>query len=275
MPFNTKALWVEDLDSPATQARVMQHASAIGANLLCVRTTSALLQGLIPTFHTAGMKVYGWMWASVIPNQPHHKYARDEATHVATNLIPNGLDGYIFDVESDDGHPPTPHDWDRTDVEDLTALANFYTHTIKTAFVQRGTPYRLGMTSHARGFSNYPGIPWQPFLAVSDALYPQTYWRYDSGSFPHKQCIDEAADPHNPSHGKGTPGQAVINGYTDYTPKGKPIIPVAGEIGCATAAEMTLFGQLITARGAPEAHFYVDVDDSYLNPGILQAMAAV
>jgi hypothetical protein len=274
MPFKTKALWVEDLDSTTIQARVMQHANAIGANLLCVRTTSTLLQGLIPTFHTAGMKVYGWMWTSVIPGQPHHRYARDEAKHVATNLIPNGLDGYIFDVESDDGHPPTAHDWDRTDVEDLTALANIYTQTIKNAFVQRGTPFRLGMTSHARGFSNYPGIPWHPFLDASDTLYPQTYWRFDNGSFPHKQCVDEAADPNN-GHGKGTPDQAVINGYTDYQPKGKPIIPIAGEIGCSTAAEMTRYGQLITARGATEAHFYVDVDDSYLNPGILQAMAAV
>jgi hypothetical protein len=274
MPFKTKALWVEDLDTTAVQARVMQHANTIGANLLCVRTTSPLLQNLIQTFHTAGMRVYGWMWTSVISNQAQHRYACDEAKHVATNLIPNGLDGYIFDVESDDGNPPTAHDWDRRDVEDLTALANIYANTIEDAFVRRGKPYRLGMTSHARGFSNYPGIPWHPFLDVSDTLYPQTYWRYDGGSFPHKKPVDEGGDPHS-GQGKGTPDQAVINGYTDYAPKGKPIIPIAGELGCATAVEMTRYGQLITARGAAEAHFYVDVDDTYLNPGVLQAMAAI
>jgi hypothetical protein len=254
MAFKVKALWVEDLDDATTQARVMQHAQAIGATLLCVRTTSALLQSLIATYHGAGLKVYGWMWTSVIPKQSHHRYARDEADHVAKNLIPNGLDGYVFDVESDDGNPPTPHDWDRTDVEDLTQLATYYTTTIRKAFVDRKTPYRLGMTSHARGFSNYPGIPWKPFLDVRDTLYPQTYWRFNNGTPQNKQCVDEAADPIT-KKGKGTPEQAVINGYTDYGPKNKPIIPIAGEIGCATADEMTRFGKAVSAKGATEATF--------------------
>src|SRR5262249_24475113 len=156
MPLNTKGLWVEDLDDATVQARVIKHVGDTGANLVCVRTSSPLLQELIPKFHQTNVKVYGWMWARVIPHQPNHRYARDEADHVANNLIPAGLDGYIFDVESDDGEPPTSHDWDRTDVEDLTDLAKYYTTTIKNAFNARGGQYLLGLTSHARGFSNYP-----------------------------------------------------------------------------------------------------------------------
>jgi hypothetical protein len=94
------------------------------------------------------------------------------------------------------------------------------------------------------------------------------------GRFQTKYRLTKVERPHT-GQGKGTPDQAVINGYTDYSPRGKPIIPVSGEIGCATAAEITRYGQLITGRGATEAHFYVDVDDSYLSPGILAAMAAV
>jgi hypothetical protein len=273
-----KGLWVEDLDGPAEQGRVLQHIQDTGANLVCVRTTSPLLPALIPIFHAQNVKVYGWMWASVVPHQPQHRYARDEANHVATNLVPAGLDGYIFDIESDDGNPPTKHDWDRTDVEDLNLLAQYYTSTIKNAFVARGTSYLLGLTSHARGFSNYPGIPWQPFLSASSILYPQTYWRYNDGTPQHMNCLDENADPTDPHHlrGKGTPAQALANGFNDYSPKGKPIVPVAGEIGCAKAGEMIAFGALVAARGLTEAHFYVDVDDNTLaNPAVFQEIKAL
>jgi hypothetical protein len=70
--------------------------------------------------------------------------------------------------------------------------------------------------------------------------------------------------------GAGTPKQAVSNGYIDYGPKGKPIVPVSGEMICATAQEMTKFGELIAARGVSEGHFYVSKPN--IDPAVLAAI---
>jgi len=272
--LKTKGLWAEDIDDDDAQVRFIQHVKDTGANLVCVRTTSPLLRGLIPTFHQVQIKVFGWMWARVVPNQADHRYARDEANFVASELIPAGLDGYIFDVESDDTHPPSAHDWDRTDVEDLTELATYYSTALQSAFIARQTPYLLGLTSHARGFSNYPGIPWKPFLDTCSVLYPQTYWRYNKGENQNKNCVAENADP--VTHlGAGTPAQALVNGFKDYNPKRKPIVPIAGEIGCAKPGEMTTFGHLVAQRGLSEAHFYVDVPNAAIPDGALQEIRAL
>jgi hypothetical protein len=283
MPLQTKGLWAEDLNSAATRARFIQHVKDTGANVVSIRTTSPLLQSLIPTFHQMQVKVYGWRWPHAFPDpkyQPDPEkndpaYVPNEAAHVVNDLIKNGLDGYIFDIESDEGNPPHPYDWDNKNIKNLKQLATDLASGIKAGFDARGTPYVLGLTSHARGFSNYPGILWQPFLDVSSVLFPQTYWRYRDNN---NVCRDENPDPNDPNHkkGAGTPEQAMINGFNDYTPKGKPIIPLAGEIGCATADEIGRFGGLVAARGLKEAHFYVDIDDAgFANPGVLKAIKAL
>jgi hypothetical protein len=253
MPLQTKALWIEDLDNAGDRTLATNHIQTTGANMVCIRTNSPLLAGWIPILkQQMNLKVYGWRWPYVVAGYKNHAYAPEEAKFVAEQLIPAGLDGYIMDIESDESG--SGHDWDRTDVGDLNKLAADYCKVIKDAAKSCGRPFTIGLTSHARGFTNYPKIPWAPFLAITDILYPQTYWRfYDDKK---KACVDENADPVT-HKGAGTPEQAVLNGYADYGTKHKPIIPVSGEMLCSSAAEMTKFGALIAARGVTEGHFYV------------------
>jgi hypothetical protein len=241
--LNVRALWIEDLDNAADQQSVADNIKAMNANVVCVRTSSQLLPGLIPQFHQMGIRVYGWRWTSVVPKTK--AFAKDEADLVANALIPAGLDGYIFDVESDENG--SNHDWDRTDQGDLRALAVYYTQTIKKAAQKKERPFSLGLTSHAKGFANYPKIPWAPFLDVAEVLYPQTYWKYFDDK--KKSCVPENL---------GTPASAMKIGFADYGPKGKQIIPVAGELRCATAQEVKDFGALLVARDLIDGHFYVN-----------------
>jgi hypothetical protein len=272
-----KALWIEDLDDH--QSRVIRHIKITGAKKICVRTTATTLKALLSTFQQdMGLKVYGWRWPHLFPD-PHAKPidpshpdpTKDDLAYwpneVATvkDLIAHGIDGYIFDIESDDGHPPLPKDWDNPTIPDRAQQAKIFATNIRDAFRDRGTPYVLGLTSHQIGFTNYPGIPWQSFLDVCNVLYPQAYWRFRNDK---DRCQDEASPIGNPTHPTGKPEQAVLNGYTDYANKKDahgnviPIIPVAGEIGCITPREVITFMAAINAHHAPEAHFYVDVDDT-------------
>jgi hypothetical protein len=105
-------------------------------------------------------------------------------------------------------------------------------------------------TSATKGWGN-PGT--ETFNPIAD----------NKGTPQQKTCIDENADPIT-HQGASTPAQALKNGFTDYSPKHKPIVPISGEVGCAKAGEMTTFGELVAAHGLTEAHFYVDVDDGTL-----------
>jgi hypothetical protein len=269
MPFQTKALWIEDLDDAGDQALATTQIQAVGANMVCVRTNSPLLQGWLPTLKKQmNLKVYGWRWPYVVAGYKNHAYAPEEAKFVAEQLIPAGLDGYIMDIESDEKGGGS--DWDRTDVGDLSKLATDYCSVIKGAAEKCGRPFTIGLTSHARGFTIFPKIPWASFLAVADVLYPQTYWRfYDDAK---KTRVDENANPVT-HKGAGTPDQALLNGYADYGTKGKPVIPVSGEMVCSSAAEMTKFGALIAARGVTEGHFYVSKPT--IAPSVLAAIKAL
>jgi hypothetical protein len=276
MPFATKALWVEDLD--ANQARVIQHIKDTGAKKICVRTTAGSLKGLLPKFQQEmGLKVYGWRWPHLFANpkakpvDPQHPDpTKDDAAYWPNelarviDLVKAGIDGYIFDIESDDGNPPLPQDWDNKNIADRAQQAKTFANGISQAFQDRKTSYVLGLTSHQIGFTNYPGIPWQSFLDVCNVLYPQTYWRFrnDSGN-----CQIEASPIGDPKHPTGRPEQAVLNGYTDYAGKKDAsgnvlsIIPVAGEIGCISVDEIKRFAAAVGPYHAAEAHFYVDVNE--------------
>ena len=189
-------------------------------------------------------------------------YAPNEMNTVI-GLIKKGLDGYIFDIESEnDG---APNDWDAKGPANRQQVAAAMVKGIASAFKARSTPYTLGLTSHQWGFQNYQDVPWQTFLDECTALFPQTYWRRDVGSGGVKDCQIEA-DDYSTGQTKGTPDQALYNGFADYANKKDkngnvlPIYPVAGEIGCAVYGEMTHFAQLVAQRNVNEAHFYVDVD---------------
>jgi hypothetical protein len=273
-----KGLWIEDLDD--NQARIIRHIKNTGAKTICVRTTASSLKGLLPKFQQEmGLKVYGWRWPHLFPNpkskpiDPNHPDpAKDDAAYWPNemarviDLVKAGIDGYIFDIESEDAHPAIPQDWDNKDIPDRAQQAQTFANGISQAFKDRNTPYVLGLTSHQIGFKNYPGIPWQSFLDVCNVLFPQTYWRFRNDA---DRCQDEASPINDPKHPTGRPEQAVLNGYTDYANKrdanGKvlPIIPVAGEIGCVTADEIRRFAKAIAPHNPSEAHFYVDVDNPF------------
>ena len=109
--FDLKVLWALDINTGPVEQRLFTHAKAAGADVICVRSASTRLPGLIGRAHAAGFKVYAWRWPAVAPvTSSTHYYAKDEADFVADKLIPAGLDGYIVDPESDD--PGATNDWD-------------------------------------------------------------------------------------------------------------------------------------------------------------------
>jgi hypothetical protein len=267
MTLVTKGFWAERIIDAPSLARLQTDFTASGANLLCIRTDSPYIEQLVTQMHGLNpkVKVYGWRWPHARPaSAGDTAYAPNEMNTVVA-LIKKGLDGYIFDIESEnDG---APNDWDTKGPVNRQQIAAAMVAGIATAFRTRGTPYTLGLTSHQWGFQNYQDVPWQTFLDECTALFPQTYWRRDAGSAV-KDCQIEA-DDYSTGQTMGTPDQALYNGFTDYANKKDkhgnvlPIYPVAGEIGCAVYGEMAHFAQLVAQRNVNEAHFYVDVD----NPG--------
>jgi hypothetical protein len=275
MPLGTKALWVEDLDILADQKLMMQQVAAIGANMVCIRTTSKLLLGLLPALkQQLKLKVYGWRYPSVEPNDPHPNptkptagYVIDEANYVAQTLIPGGIDGYIQDIEShntkptpQNPHPTKSKDWDRTDMN-LLPLASNWAKIIKTAATNSHRPFMIGFTSHANCFNIYPGTPWEPFIEISDVLFPQAYWSYMDSKLGC--CARENKD----ASGNSSPASALDISYADYKQRKKPIIPIGGEMLCSTADEIREFGSLLAARNITEGHFYTSA--THIKPEVL------
>lgn len=289
MAFQTKGLWAEKIATEASRDRLKQHLIATGANLLCIRSESPYIGELMTELQPQGTKIYAWRWANLFPDPASgpnpsvddSRYWKNELVN-AQKLIAAGIDGYILDIESDDGinskkhnYQPYPHDWDNPNISkaDRAAIATNFAAGIAEAFSKRQRPYVLGLTSHQRGFSNYPSIPWQPFLDVCNALFPQTYWYADGGANNVKSCGPVSYDYSvHPARPIGTPSQAMTNGFTDYANKKNaagdvlPIFPIAGEIGCAKYGDMTLFGALVAQHSLTQAHFYVDVDAPGWNP---------
>jgi hypothetical protein len=230
------------MDSPAEQNALGQTAHIIKANTVCIRTSSPLLQTSIGYFHALGIKVFGWRWPAVVPtHSPPFYSAMDQANYVAHQLIPAGLDGYIVDPESDnDGGV---NDWQRHDINGAQ-LAQAFCTTIKTAAAASGHPFLFGTTSGCTYPTSQPGIPWGPFFAASDRVYPQTYWR----------ARNKHDDPVN-VHG-GAPQSSMAMGLAAYAGAHKPMMPMAGEIDCATPLEIAQYGALLAQHGITEGHFY-------------------
>jgi hypothetical protein len=244
-----KFLWLISMGSGGTP-QIVQHAQNAGADAVCVRTSNPSLPAAIPVLHAAGIQVYGWRWPAVTPT-PHstsHYYAIDEANYVVTQLIAAGLDGYIVDPESD--HPHDINDWNQSS---LASLAQKFCAAIKGGAVAAGKPgFRFGVTSGCSypNASGKPFIPWAEFVAASDALYPQTYWRWTNPETGNQQGING-----------GSPAAAITAGRTSWgrIAEGKPIIPMAGELDVITGAEIATYG-MISAEMAGELHFFADTD---------------
>jgi hypothetical protein len=246
--FANKALWAEAMDNQAEEDRIFSHAQAMGAGAVVIRTTSRRLPSSMKRFQHAGMQVYAWRWPAVVR---HHggRYASDEADFVAETLIPAGLDGYIVDPESERGSPH--NDWNRTDLPvPAPQLATSFCQTIRNAARAAGKDdFLFGITSGG----NYPAakrhLPWNEFVAASDAVFPQVYWRARG---KHNAC------------GKVRDGMPDTNFTADLPSwrtiaQGKPIIPMAGEISCVrNIAEFTAFANRARTESLTNMHFYVD-----------------
>jgi hypothetical protein len=185
------------------------------------------------------MKVYAWRWPSA-----SRAGALKEASNVADNLIPAGLDGYIVDPESD--RAGAPNDWNRPG---LGPLAAEFCSTIKNA---AGSTFVFGTTSGCAypAANMKPKLPWKEFFTASDVLLPQTYWRWT-----------------NPSTGKagqkingGTPAAAIAKGVPAWkaVPPSRPIVPMAGEVDVVTPDEIADYGTALAAMNVKEGHFYTD-----------------
>jgi hypothetical protein len=251
MALKRKFLWIVNMDSDTAETAFAKHAMAIGATGVCIRTSSTRLPGAIARFKALGLAVYAWKWPGVIPGKSKkHYYALDEAAYVATKLIPNGLDGYIVDPESD-GHTGSNavNDWDQ---QELAPLAEEFCKTIKDA--AKGKKFVFGTTSGCRypGKRGKPNIPWAEFFAASDVLLPQTYWRWTHKNKQGKIVV-------SPQNG-GTPAKSIAFGIEAWKPKsmGKPILPMAGEVDVITPEQIAAYGAQLAALGLSEAHFYTD-----------------
>lgn len=241
--FARKVLWAVNINTASAENRLFAHAQAIAADAVCVRTTSSRFTPVIARFHAAGMKVYGWRWPAVRPTTaaPHY-YAIDEANFVAQHLVPQGLDGYIADPESEG--PGQLNDWND---QQHRPLARQFCSIIKTA---GGAAFAFGVTSGCAFPTSRPNLPWAEFVSASDALFPQTYWRARLGANGAPTSING-----------GNPNAAIQRGLTSWGPiaQGRPIVPMAGEIDVVTPAELAAYGAKCTQLGSVGRHFYTDL----------------
>lgn len=240
------------------EAQLLAHAQACKANVVCIRTSNPGLPDAIGLFHKANIAVYGWRWPATKPpvdkitqlpidDTVSHYFAPNEAHYVATQLIPKGLDGYIVDPESD--VKGADNDWNDATFAPLAAQ---FCATIKNAAAAAGlTHFRFGVTSGCAypDAAGKPNIPWAEFVAASNLLLPQTYWRWTNPKTNQVQ----------PLHG-GAPDAAITMGVTSWTriSAGKAIVPMTGELNLVTAAEIAAYGARMQALGHTELHFYAD-----------------
>lgn len=241
-----KVLWALDIDTKSRGAALFGRAKAAKCTAVCVRSKSEHLPDLIGEAHAAGLEIYAWRWPAVDPvRSTTHYHATEEAAFVADILVPAGLDGYVVDPESD--HAGDKNDWNSAA---HTQLATDFCQTIRAAAAARGGAFRFGTTSGCTypNAGGKPDIPWTAFVAASDVLLPQSYWRM-RGERGKLIAING-----------GDPGTAVSRGLRAWKKIAGhvPVVPMAGELGSITAAEITAYGAVLTASGIDELHFYID-----------------
>jgi hypothetical protein len=248
-----KTLWLVT----GSESNLLNHARAIGAKAVAVRTDNYWLPEAIRRLQGAGLKVYGWRWPGVLPSSdPPNYYAPEQAAFVVQTLVPAGLDGYIADIESDGPKHPG-RDWnDRS----LAALATSFAKEIRDAGRAQSPNFLFGLTSGFDFPTAYPHIPWDAFLALSDAVYPQVYWRGDGGAI----------------QAGGTPQSAWNRSLRSWKTLGLDetrIVPIVGQIEHVTPQSLGDFRAVMLTNAITELHFYCDVDG--IAPAIYTAMGAL
>jgi hypothetical protein len=243
--FARKTLWIVSM-SEAAEARLLQHAQAMGADAVCIRTDNARLPDAVGRFKQKGIKVYAWRWPAVVPKPASktHYYAVDEANYVVDKLIPASLDGYIMDPESEPGSPD--NDWNKIS---LKPLAQSFCNTIRNGARTAGlNSFVFGVTSGCNYATKRPKMPWSVFVAASDALFPQTYWRWTNNN-------GKVEDING-----GTPDNAIDTGLASWRhiANGTTIIPMAGEIDVVTTDEIGAYAARVRHEGLDQYHFYAD-----------------
>jgi hypothetical protein len=242
--FKRKVLWIVSF-TKALEPRAFKHAEDCGVEAVCIRSDNVRLENAIGGFHQKNIAVYAWRWPAVLPKpgSKTHWYAKDEAAFVAEKLIPAGLDGYIIDPESEPGQPSD--DWNNAA---LALLAREFCQHIQSAAKNAGRgDFVFGITSGC----NYPAglkyLPWGEFVAASDALFPQTYWRWTNNK--KVQNING-----------GTPDKAIKKGLHSWAriARNKRIIPMAGEIDVVAASEIKDYASALKELGLDQYHFYAD-----------------
>jgi hypothetical protein len=249
--FANKGLWIVYLDTQEDENRLFHNAQLMGAGAVAIRSDSSRLTTCMARFKAANFKVYSWRWPAVVQNQGG-RFATDEANYVAQTLIPAGLDGYIVDPESEqDG---ASNDWNRIDVP-VAQLATTFGQIIQKAAQAAGrADFVFGITSGQDYPASRPHIPWKEFVAVSDALFPQVYWRARDNNDVCQLVKDGKPDS---AFDRALPcWRAIANG--------KPIIPMAGELGCVRdRQELTAFAQRAKKEVLTKMHFYADEPQLY------------
>lgn len=253
--FASKVLWIVNIANGAAEKAIIQDAQSAGIGTVCIRSTSAGLADAIGRFHAKGFKVYAWRWPARTPSTgAAHYYAPEEADFVVDKLIPAGLDGYIADPESE--QDDKANDWN---VDGLGPLARAFCDRIKAGAASGGlTSFRFGTTSGCPYPTDRPKIPWNEFVAASDVLLPQSYWRVTGG----------------PANG-GSPAAAITLGLANWSAiaHGTPVVPMAGELALVTPAEIAAYGSNMQIKHIAEGHFYVHSGN--VSPAIWSAIAAL
>jgi len=229
MPVTSKILWVVDVGDVDAFLRQAQYIGAAG---VAIRTSNADMPSLVARCNEAGIRVYGWRW-------PYAQQAAAiaEANNAVSLITDHGMAGYFADPE---GAPGQPWNWDQAGLQNL---AEQFCSTIK-----QGAPAgRFGVTSHYMATNVFPSLPWAGFLKYADILLPQSYWRSTQGVIGH-----------------GNPGQNYASGISAWAAAGGArglIVPMGGELGSSTPADIAAYGAAAKAAGITELHFYAYASD--------------
>jgi hypothetical protein len=222
-----KTLWVVNYNSVQ---EFLAKAVAVGATAVAIRTDNNI-SAAIPLFHARNIQVFGWRWPSA-----KRDAAMKEAAKVV-GLLAEGLDGYYVDPEGD---PGKPWDWNQKGLE---SLAEDFCSAIKTAAPDK--PF--GTTSHYRINRVFPDLPRAIFFKYSDVFLPQAYWRSTDGVIGHGMPADNYA--------------VALDFWRSAGADPARIVPMAGEIAVATAAEIGAYAAAAATHDIPSLHFYAFEDD--------------
>lgn len=240
-----KVLWVVNYDKLSW---FIERAQYVGATTVAIRTDNDVSTA-IKEFHKLGIKVVGWRWPSA-KRDPAMKEANK-----AVALFGEGMDGYYVDPEGakvPPGKPKKPYDWD---LPGLEQLADDFCSTIVAA--AGGKPF--GTTSHYRGDKVHPRLPWAQFFKHSTVLLPQAYWRSTEGTIGHGDPADNY--------------RVSLDRWEATGGKRELIVPMAGELGSATASEITAYAAAAAVAGINTLHFYTAEEE--VSKGVWDAIRAL